>query len=77
MVYDAMNILFNTQQTMNTNKKSRLTILVIGIATGIALGAVVGFITGTFDLPVAIIIPVIVIPLGYVSIRYLMKGKDK
>ena len=76
MVYDTMNILFNTHQTMNTNKKSRLTILVIGIATGIALGAVVGFITGTFDLPVAIIIPVIVVPVTLIAIWYLKKDQD-
>jgi uncharacterized membrane protein (Fun14 family) len=62
---------------MNTNKKSRLKVLVIGIATGICMGAIVGFITGTFDLPVAIIIPVVVVPVGFVYIMYLMKGRDQ
>ena len=62
---------------MSTNKKSRLTVLVIGIAAGISLGALVGFVAGTFDLPVAIIIPVVVIPVGFVTVMYLMKGRDK
>jgi uncharacterized membrane protein (Fun14 family) len=62
---------------MNANNKSRLTVLAIGIAAGISLGAIVGFITGTFDLPVAIIIPFVVVPVGFVTVMYLMKGRDK
>jgi uncharacterized membrane protein (Fun14 family) len=59
---------------MEINKKSRLRVLLIGIAVGICFGALVGFIAGTFDLPMAVIIPAIVVPITYVSILYLKKG---
>lgn len=62
---------------MDVKKKSRLKLLVIGIAVGILLGALVGFIAGTYDLPMAVIIPAIVVPITYVTILYVKKGQDK
>ncbi len=62
---------------MEINKKSRLKILLIGIAIGISTGVLVGFITGTFNLPMAVIIPAVVVPITFVAILYFKKGQDK
>lgn len=48
---------------MDVNNKSQLRVLLIGIALGISLGALFGFITGTFNLPVAVVIPAVVFRL--------------
>jgi uncharacterized membrane protein (Fun14 family) len=61
---------------MDVNNKSRLRVLLIGIALGISLGALFGFITGTFNLPVAVVVPVVVIPITYITILYLKKGRE-
>jgi len=62
---------------MDVNNKSRLRVLLMGIALGIFLGALAGFIAGTFDLPMAVIIPAVIVPITYASILYLKKGQGK
>ncbi len=62
---------------MDVNNKSQLRVLLIGIALGISLGALFGFITGTFNLPVAVVIPAVVLPITYITILYVKKRREK
>lgn len=62
---------------MEINKKSRLKILLIGMAIGISTGVLVGFTTGAFNVPMAVIIPAVVVPITFVAILYLKKSQDK
>lgn len=62
---------------MAANKKSTLRTVLIAIAAGILLGGVVGFVAGTYNLPVAIIIPAVIVPVAFVSFLYLMKRQGK
>lgn len=60
---------------MNTNQRSTLRSVLIAIAFGIVCAVIIGFISGTYKLPIGVTIPII-IAVTFGIFLFLRKGRD-
>jgi hypothetical protein len=62
---------------MYGKRPGRINVILIVIALGIPLGALAGFLAGTFELPIAVVIPAVVVPTTVGVILYLKKSQGQ